>query len=279
MVEGVEMPVEFRPDRSSPGHPLGRGADAWAADDPPARRAAGTAGVAQGAWAARISGACPARCCSGASFASCCGTSPTIRAENFVGASARSGAWSTSPIGAGSTPRRTPSDLIWRTASSMRSRSPGRSRTSTTIGLERLQSLATLFAGDFLEGLEIDRSPAFNGWVTAQRRQFRGYHAALLEHLVKNASEDEVLGYLEKWLVLAPFDERVHELLLNALARRGQIREGNEHLAATIRLFEAEGLDCGPIRDAWRSARAQADSPPSVRPAVPDATAATRQSS
>ncbi len=144
-----------------------------------------------------------------------------------------------------------------------------------TIGLERLRSLATLFAGDFLEGLEIDRSPAFNGWVTAQRRQFRGYHATLLEHLVKHASEDEVSGYLEKWLVLAPFDERVHALLLNALARRGQIREGNEHLAATIRLFEAEGLDCGPIRDAWRSARAQADGPPSVRPAVPDATSAT----
>ena len=63
-----------------------------------------------------------------------------------------------------------------------------------TIGSERLRSLATLFAGDFLEGLEIDRSPAFNGWVTAQRRQFRGHHAALLEHLVKNASEDEALG-------------------------------------------------------------------------------------
>ena len=146
-----------------------------------------------------------------------------------------------------------------------------------TIGSERLRTLATLFAGDFLEGLEIDRSPAFNGWVTAQRRRFRGYHAALLEHLVKNASEDEALAYLEKWLVLAPFDERVHELLLNALARRGQIREGNEHLAATTRLFEAEGLDCGPIRDAWRSARAQADSSPSVRTAVPDADRGNRQ--
>ena len=112
-----------------------------------------------------------------------------------------------------------------------------------TIGSERLRSLAALFAGDFLEGLEIDRSPAFNGWVTAQRRRFRGYHAALLEHLVKSAPDDEALGYLEKWLVLAPFDQRVHELLLNALARRGQIREGEEHLAATTRLFEAEGLD------------------------------------
>ena len=140
----------------------------------------------------------------------------------------------------------------------MRSRSPGRLRTSRRLRSERLRTLAALFAGDFLEGLEIDRSPAFNGWVTAQRRRFRGYHAALLEHLVKSAADDVALGYLEKWLVLAPFDQRVHELLLNALARRGQIREGEEHLAATTRLFESEGLDCGPIRDAWRSARAQA---------------------
>ena len=146
-----------------------------------------------------------------------------------------------------------------------------------TLAPERLRALAALFAGDFLEGLEIDRSPAFNGWVTAQRRRFRGCHAALLEHLVKSAPDDEALGYLEKWLVLAPFDQRVHELLLNALARRGQIREGEEHLAATTRLFEAEGLDCAPIRDAWRSARAQADSPPRVRAAVPDAAAGNRQ--
>ena len=133
-----------------------------------------------------------------------------------------------------------------------------------TIASERLRALAALFAGDFLEGLEIDRSPAFNGWVTAQRRRFRGCHAALLEHLVKSVPDDEALGYLEKWLVLAPFDQRVHELLLNALARHGRIREGEEHLAATTRLFEAEGLDCSPIREAWRSARAQADSSPRV---------------
>lgn len=140
-----------------------------------------------------------------------------------------------------------------------------------TITPERLRTLAALFAGDFLEGLEIDRSPAFNGWLTAQRRRFRSYHAALLEHLVGSVLDDDMLGYLEKWLELAPFDRRVHELLLSALARRGQIREGEEHLAATTRLFEAEGLDCTPIRDAWRSVRAQGDSAPRARAAAPSA--------
>jgi DNA-binding SARP family transcriptional activator len=125
------------------------------------------------------------------------------------------------------------------------------------VGPERQQALSVLFGGDFLEGLEVDRSPLFDGWLTAQRRRFRGCHAALLEHLVKSVPDDEAFGYVERWLRLAPFDRHVHEILLTALARRGAIREGEEHVAATARLFEAEGLDCAPIRDAWRSARAQ----------------------
>ena len=46
-----------------------------------------------------------------------------------------------------------------------------------TLPPDRLRALSTLFNGDFLEGLEIDRSLAFNGWLTAQRRRFRGCHA------------------------------------------------------------------------------------------------------
>lgn len=144
-----------------------------------------------------------------------------------------------------------------------------------TIAPERLRTLVASFAGDFLEGLEIDRSAAFDGWLMAQRRRFRGWHAALLEQLVGSVPEEEVLGCLEKWLELAPFDRRVHELLLHALARRGGIREGEEHLAATTRRFAAEGLDCGPIRDAWRSARAPGDRSPGARAAAPSVTAAT----
>jgi DNA-binding SARP family transcriptional activator len=142
-----------------------------------------------------------------------------------------------------------------------------------TLAPERQRTLSALFNGDFLEGLEIDRNPVFNGWLTAQRRRFRGCHAALLEHLVKSVPDDEAFGYLEKWLQLAPFDRHVHEMLLTALARRGRIREGEEHLAATARLFEDEGLDCTLIREAWRSARAQGASPPRAEAAAASSTA------
>src|SRR5215204_3699961 len=145
-----------------------------------------------------------------------------------------------------------------------------------TLAPERLRALSVPFNGDFLAGLEVDRSPAFNNWVTAQRRRFRAYHAAVLEHLVRSVSDDEAFGFLERWLELAPFDPRVHEILLNALARRGRIREGEEHLAATIRLFEAEGLDGAPIRETWRAARADASPRVQAVAASPPASSAGR---
>jgi len=133
---------------------------------------------------------------------------------------------------------------------------------------ERLRELASLFTGEFLEGLEIDRNPGFNSWLTAQRRRFRSCHTALLEQLARTATGDEVFRYLEQLVELAPFDQHVHEMLLNAFARRGQIREGEEHLAATARLFEAEGLDCAPIENLWRSAKARREVAPQVATAA-----------
>jgi DNA-binding SARP family transcriptional activator len=138
-----------------------------------------------------------------------------------------------------------------------------------TLPPDRQRGLVALFGGEFMEGLEIGDSPAFDGWLTAQRRRFRGCHAALLEHLVKRVADDEALPYLEQWLQLAPLDPRVHELLLGAFARRGRMREGEEHLAAAARLFEGEGLDAAPLRDAWQSARARATSSPGARVSGP----------
>jgi DNA-binding SARP family transcriptional activator/TolB-like protein len=133
-----------------------------------------------------------------------------------------------------------------------------------TLNEGRLLALSRHFAGDFLDGMEIERSPHFNAWLTAERRRFRGRHVAILEQLVRKAPGEGIFGHLEKWLQLAPFDRSVHEILLNALARHSRIPEGEKHLAATVRLFESEGLDAAPIRDAWRVARAQAATPTSA---------------
>ncbi|MEQ1951018.1 hypothetical protein [Mesorhizobium sp. CN2-181] len=139
---------------------------------------------------------------------------------------------------------------------------------------EKLKALADLIAGDFLAGLEIDRSPAFEGWLVAQRRRFRDLHAGLLEHLTKRLPDEEAKIYLDRWLQLTPFDPLPHEALLKALAAENRIREAEEHLSATARLFEAEGLDFAPLRAAWQSARARPAAAPTPRSAAPAAAAA-----
>ncbi|MER8379467.1 transcriptional regulator [Mesorhizobium sp. M1399] len=140
-----------------------------------------------------------------------------------------------------------------------------------TLELERLLALSRLFAGDFLDGLEIDRSPHFNSWLTAQRRRFSSCHAAVLQQLVERlpSDSDDVSAHLEKWLELAPFDGRVHLALLTRLAQRGQFGAAEEHIAAAARHFQSEDLDFGPVRDAWRTIRCQHGASSWVQPAVP----------
>ena len=136
-------------------------------------------------------------------------------------------------------------------------------------GQKRLSALVASIAGNFLEGMEIDRSPAFNSWITAQRRRFHGYHVALLEQLVQTATDERALGYLEKWAALAPFDQRVHGLLLGMLARRGHIREGEEHAETTAQLFESEGLDSADppgVADSQSAGRGSATCPADCLP-------------
>ncbi len=125
------------------------------------------------------------------------------------------------------------------------------------FGMGALRELGSQFAGDFAEGLAVDRNPEFESWLGTQRRQFREFHIAVLEKLVSGHSSD-TFRYLEKWLQLTPFDVRPHELLLNALLSAGRVREAEEHYSSTTHAFEAEGLDWLPIRELWRAARQRA---------------------
>lgn len=128
-----------------------------------------------------------------------------------------------------------------------------------TLDLMRLEALSQHFAGDFLDGLELDRSPHFGSWLTAQRRRFSACHVAVLEHIIGLVppGADEAGAYIDKWLELAPFDGRAHVALLENLARRGQIGAGEDHLATAAELFHSEELDFTPLREAWQEIRAR----------------------
>jgi len=123
------------------------------------------------------------------------------------------------------------------------------------LGVDRQQALAKHFTGELLEGLEIARSPMFDAWITAERRRFRGIQTVLLENLSRALPHDSASPYIDEWLKLSPFDRSAHELLLGSLARQGRIADGEAHLAAACKLFEADGLDTAPLREIWRSTR------------------------
>ena len=140
-----------------------------------------------------------------------------------------------------------------------------------TLDANRLRSLSRLFAGDFLEGLQMDRSAQIQSWLIAQRRRFRSLHGTVLEHLVKSLPPDcdEVVPHIEQWVALSPYDGRAHLSLLTALEQRGQIAECEEHLVTTARLFEAEDLDFSPVRQEWQRVRNRRTSASRARAAVP----------
>lgn len=128
-----------------------------------------------------------------------------------------------------------------------------------TLDAGRLRALAEMFAGEVLDGLDLERSPHFNSWLIAQRRRFHSCHAAVLEHLVAAHAPGSTDGseHLDKWLELAPFDTRAHLALLSSLAQRGAIGAAEEHLAAAADLFRSEELDFAPLREAWQKIRDQ----------------------
>jgi DNA-binding SARP family transcriptional activator/TolB-like protein len=152
-----------------------------------------------------------------------------------------------------------------------------------------LAALAARFdaGASFCEGLELPRSPVFDGWLVAQRRRLRAGLAALLEHwaLALPEGSDAVVPVLERWAAAAPFDRRAHERLLDALAAGGRLREGDAHLAAVERLFDAEQQDWAPIGLAWRAARqrhargAVAVATPAAAPPAAPAPAPARRAS
>jgi DNA-binding SARP family transcriptional activator len=124
------------------------------------------------------------------------------------------------------------------------------------LSTAQLAAICDLFAGELLEGVDLDGTPHITGWLVAQRHRYHTRHVEVLQTLAVRAPQaEEKLRRLDAWLQLAPFDVRAHQVMLEALAGAGRLRDAEEHLAATIRFFDAEGVDWAPLREAWRARR------------------------
>ncbi len=125
------------------------------------------------------------------------------------------------------------------------------------MGAGELAEVCGWFGGELLGGLQLDGSAGFHGWLTAQRQRYHTLQIAVLEELVGRSTpgSEETFVRLQAWLQLAPFDLRPHEVMLDALAQCGRLRDAQDHLATTIRLFEEQGMDAFSLREKWRAIR------------------------
>jgi adenylate cyclase len=88
-----------------------------------------------------------------------------------------------------------------------------------------LGEAASLFAGEFLEGLAIDET-GFDQWLTGERERFRLTAASIYAGLMKSAEQggrlEEAINHGLKLLSLDPFQEHVHRALMRLYAAQGR---------------------------------------------------------
>jgi TolB-like protein/DNA-binding SARP family transcriptional activator len=140
------------------------------------------------------------------------------------------------------------------------------------LGVDELQALIELYNGELLEGLVIERCPEFNVWLTGQQSRYAAFRATLLQRLVESlpADSNRGLSAVQKWVEVAPYDDKAQTELLRRLAECGHIDACRRQLKAAARLYEAEALDFEPIRRAWQKVcEGQAPSSAVAAPPMP----------
>jgi len=142
--------------------------------------------------------------------------------------------------------------------------------------IARLEQAVGLYQGDFLSGLTLADSPAFDEWRVIQQER---YHQQMLIALEALAAHYTAIGnltkaqrYIRQQLALEPWREEAHRQLMHVLARDGQ-RSAALAQYETCRRLLADELGVEPALETealYEEIRASelATTPPAERPAL-----------
>jgi predicted ATPase/DNA-binding SARP family transcriptional activator len=121
--------------------------------------------------------------------------------------------------------------------------------------MERRRRAAALYRGDFLKGLAVGDSLAFEEWMTVQRERL---HRLALEALYELASYhegrgelDQAQAYARRQVEMEPWREEAHRQLMRLLAHSGQRSAALAQYAACRRVL-AEELGVEPSAETAR---------------------------
>lgn len=138
------------------------------------------------------------------------------------------------------------------------------------VPLAALKEAATLFRGEFLEGLDLAACPEFEAWRAAEREEARALHRRVLNALVERLADApaEALPYARTLVGIDPYAVAAHETLLTLLARADRMREAEEQFAVSTRMLsEASQRSAAILAESWRAlGRAHAGDPAPAQP-------------
>lgn len=113
---------------------------------------------------------------------------------------------------------------------------------------EALDPATRLYAGDFLDGFQIDEEK-FDQWVRAERdrlhRMALRAHNQLVEQLTRSDSVDEAIAIAQQSLRIDPLQESMHRTLMRLYLQSGDLLNALQQFDACARILRRE-LDVEP---------------------------------
>ena len=113
---------------------------------------------------------------------------------------------------------------------------------------EALDPATRLYAGDFLDGFQIDEEK-FDQWVLAERdrlhRMALRAHAQLVEQLARSGSLDEAIAVAQQALRVDPLQESMHRTLMKLYQQSGDLLNALQQFDSCTKVLRRE-LDVEP---------------------------------
>jgi DNA-binding SARP family transcriptional activator len=113
---------------------------------------------------------------------------------------------------------------------------------------EALDPATRLYAGDFLEGFQIDEEK-FDQWVLAERDRLHRValraHAQLVEQLTRSGALDEAIAAAQRSLRIDPLQESMHRTLMRLYQQSGDLLNALQQYDSCAKILRRE-LDVEP---------------------------------
>ncbi len=148
-----------------------------------------------------------------------------------------------------------------------------------TATIEQITAAVALYRGEFLAGLTLDDSPAFEEWLLLKREQCHRQILTFLQQLTDRYEQrdnfEAAVISLRRYLALEPWDEAAHRRLMRLLAFSGQRGAALAQYESCRRLLAGD-LGVDPEDDTirlYQSIRAGTIAPPDPIETAPETAA------